>query len=344
MFLRNFIFANFKLNKTRTLILLCMIIIYFVTIFNFNDKKSELNQNLKLSKSEHLLNPELNDYLKFVLRPSRHLCRSDFESKFVFAYAVVRANDFEKRQTIRQTWANTSLFQDIIRVAFIIGLSSDEKINKLIKDENNLFSDIIQGNFLDTYRNLSYGLLTVWKWIKYNCRKAKYILRVQDDVILNTFNLRKFLINESFYFPSIKLDSPKNTFICKVWKDAFIATGKEYENHQHYINAKELSEILNNITKYPTYCSGPGIMMTNDLTIQLYSKSYESKVFWIDDVYEGLLASRIANVNFFHQEFVQSADIISKQNESYLFIEVDRTVKNYLAVWKRLKDIHNISV
>jgi len=178
MFLRKFIFASLKLNKTRILIFLCMIIIYIVTIFNFNVKKSE-----------HLLNPELNDYLKFVLKPSRHLCRSDFESKFVFAYAVVRANDFEKRQTIRQTWANTSLFQDIIRVAFIIGLSSDEKINKLIKSENDLFSDIIQGNFLDTYRNLSYGLLTVWKWIKYNCPKAKYILRVQDDVILNTFNL-----------------------------------------------------------------------------------------------------------------------------------------------------------
>jgi len=339
MFLRKIIFTNLKLNKTRTFILFGVVFIYLKTICNLNNKE----------ETEHLLNPELNTYLNFVLQPSRHLCRPridsrSIESKFVFAYAVVRANDFEKRQTIRQTWANASSFRDIIKVAFIMGLSNDEKTNELIKTENKIFSDIIQGNFLDSYRNLSYGLLTVWKWIKNSCPKAKYIFRVQDDVILNSFNLKKFLLNETAYFPSFKLDSPKSTFICKVWKDAFIATGKEYENHQHYISPQELSQILNNITKYPTYCSGPGIMMTKDLAKQLYLKSYESKVFWIDDVYEGLLANRIANVSYIHQEFVQSADIISKQNNSYLLIEVDRTVKNYLAIWKQLEDINKISV
>lgn len=112
-------------------------------------------------------------------------------------------------------------------MAFLTGLSNDTKTNKLIKSENKIFADIIQGNFLDTYRNLSYGLLIAWKWIQNDCPKAKYVLRVQDDVVLNTFNLRKFLFNETAFFPSIQSASPINTFICKAWKDAVIFTGKD---------------------------------------------------------------------------------------------------------------------
>lgn len=80
--------------------------------------------------------------------------------------------------------------------------------------------------------------------------------------------------------------------------------------------------------------------MTNDLTSKLYLKSFERRVFWIDDVYEGLLGSRVANVSYYNQDFVQSADIVSKKNDSYLFVEVNRTVKNYLAIWKQLEDVN----
>lgn len=105
----------------------------------------------------------LNDtIINFQLSPS-NLCEGD--SKFVFVYVFSYVNDFDRRRIIRETWGR----DQNIRVGFVLGKISDSSIQELVRSEQNQYDDIIQGNFIDSYRNLSYKSILVWKWVKIFC-------------------------------------------------------------------------------------------------------------------------------------------------------------------------------
>jgi len=105
----------------------------------------------------------LNDtIINFQLSPS-NLCEGD--SKFVFVYVFSYVNDFDRRRIIRETWGS----DQNIRVGFVLGKISDSSIQELVRSEQNQYDDIIQGNFIDSYRNLSYKSILVWKWVKIFC-------------------------------------------------------------------------------------------------------------------------------------------------------------------------------
>ena len=96
------------------------------------------------------------------------------------------------------------------------------------------------------------------------------------------------------------------------------------------------------MTKYPTYCSGPAILMTADLAKELFKKSFDVKVFWIDDIYEALLARHLEPIYLdAWTKYINSQDIYSKANESYFFIRVDRSVDDFSKVWDILLKIHD---
>ncbi len=71
-----------------------------------------------------------------------------FDSEpLVFIYIFNKAVSFDKRKVIRQTWGNIRKFPSI-RIAFILGLSKDEKINTKIIKESEEYKDIIQSTVI----------------------------------------------------------------------------------------------------------------------------------------------------------------------------------------------------
>jgi hypothetical protein len=151
--------------------------------------------------------------------PSSNLCDDNYyniDQKFIFAYIFVRANDFEKRRTIRKTYANQNFFPNF-QIVFIIGISKIEKNNILIKIEQDKHNDLIQGDFIDSSRNLSFKSIIAWKWLttySNNCLKADLILKLDDDVVLNTFRLVKFLRPSSSNTFFCNFD-PNLTYVCR---------------------------------------------------------------------------------------------------------------------------------
>jgi len=115
--------------------------------------------NYRLNSGFEPLNAKI---INFQLSPS-NLCEGD--SKFVFVYVFSYVNDFDRRRIIRETWGS----DQNIRVGFVLGKISDSSIQELVKSEQNQYDDIIQGNFIDSYRNLSYKSILVWKWVKIFC-------------------------------------------------------------------------------------------------------------------------------------------------------------------------------
>ena len=174
----------------------------FTIFFITNELKKKLMQNNKFHlDQEHKLNPELNTYLNLNINSVKLCDTSSNKTKdFIFIYSFTRINDFLIRKAIRKTWANLTLFPSI-KLAFILGKTDDRLTSSLIQNESDLNGDIIQGNFTDTYRNLTYKLLTAFKWISKYCTNAKFIVRIHGDIFLNTFHINFLSMEniEDFY-------------------------------------------------------------------------------------------------------------------------------------------------
>ena len=129
---------------------------------------------------------------EFVLRPDYDECSAAHahDKKLIFiAFVVIAPNLFEQRRFIRSTWGNTTLFPEM-RIVFSLGMTANATLNAQIADEFSVHKDILQiGTFNDSYYVMTTKLMKTFKWISIYCTNAMYILRLNDDVIVNMFNL-----------------------------------------------------------------------------------------------------------------------------------------------------------
>lgn len=51
------------------------------------------------------------------------------------------------------------------------------------------YGDIVQEDFVDSYRNLTHKAIMALRWVSQNCQNAKLILKADDDIFINIFKL-----------------------------------------------------------------------------------------------------------------------------------------------------------
>ncbi|CAF4993972.1 unnamed protein product, partial [Rotaria magnacalcarata] len=112
-----------------------------------------------------------------------------------------------------------------------------------VKFENDLYQDIVQEDFLDSYRNLTHKAVMALKWISTYCSQASYILTTDDDMIVNTFMLLKHLkFRDSYQMKQ------NNSIFCRVYESMDVFRDK---NIKWYLSEKEYPP-----KKFPPFCSG----------------------------------------------------------------------------------------
>ena len=75
-----------------------------------------------------------------------------------------KISNSENRNVIRETWANEeNMNKYTMDYVFVLGVSSDIEENRAIGKEAEIFGDIVQANFIDTYGNLSLKTLAAFK-------------------------------------------------------------------------------------------------------------------------------------------------------------------------------------
>lgn len=209
-----------------------------------------------------------------------------------------------RRSAIRNTWANDGFYRHLgnLKILFLLGRTKDSKVQRDIKNEFNRYGDILQGDFIDDYHNLTLKGVMAYKWLTERCRNADLVLKVDDDISVNIF---KLLID---YFP--KYQSLNMTIICNHILAGTMGIlrkndSKWYVNNNHF----------RGLDSYPTdYCSGFFILFTNDLIPALYSSAKVTPFFWVDDVYlYGLVPGNVPGVKYigltgnWHQLYGQEA-------------------------------------
>ena len=96
------------------------------------------------------------------------------------------------RYQIRSRWGNEYWLQWTgIKVVHILGYSQDPQINQAILQENKMFRDIIQVNFMDSYENLTLKTLSILHWTKHYCKNVQWVIKSDTDVLVNIFQMPK---------------------------------------------------------------------------------------------------------------------------------------------------------
>ncbi|XP_049288340.1 beta-1,3-galactosyltransferase 5 [Anopheles funestus] len=150
-----------------------------------------------------------------------------------------------------------------------------------IEAEQRLHGDLIQGNFVEAYRNLTYKHLMSLQWATQHCRGAKYLLKMDDDIVFDPFYIQNYLsdLNQG--------DEQQTQLLA-----GYVFRSKKVirlQANKWYVSRDEFPAEV-----YPPYLSG-WLYITNQKTARaLVAESQAGSFFWIDDTFiTGVLAQRL---------------------------------------------------
>merc|ERR1719419_1510829 len=217
---------------------------------------------------------------------------SNSSDPFLLTFVHTAPDHFDARLAIRNTWGNITVFPST-RIIFMMGTTTNQAVMKKLKNESERFHDIVQEDFHDSYRNLTYKAIAGLKWVTQNCAKAKFVLKVDDDIFVNTFSLLRHLRNLDKYGAT-----KEKLILCHVWYKMQVIRDT---NSKWHVPKEDYRPDF-----YPTYCSGSAFILGMDLVETMFNISFDTQFFWVDDVYiSGMLAGKAgANYQKFNSVYV----------------------------------------
>nr|XP_006123497.1 UDP-GalNAc:beta-1,3-N-acetylgalactosaminyltransferase 1 [Pelodiscus sinensis]XP_014429285.1 UDP-GalNAc:beta-1,3-N-acetylgalactosaminyltransferase 1 [Pelodiscus sinensis]XP_025040630.1 UDP-GalNAc:beta-1,3-N-acetylgalactosaminyltransferase 1 [Pelodiscus sinensis] len=210
---------------------------------------------------------------------------------FLVILVSSQPTDVEARQAIRVTWGSKKFWRDYqVLILFLLGQGAEreDSLDVLsIDDESILYGDIIRQDFMDTYDNLTLKTIMAFRWVSEFCSNAKYVMKADSDIFINTGNLVKFLQN---------VNSSDSFFTGYPLIDNFSYRGfyrKTYISYDEYP-----------FKVYPPYCSGMGYILDGKLALRIYEMMSHIKPIKFEDVYVGICLN-VLKVNLYIPEDTQ---------------------------------------
>ena len=197
-------------------------------------------------------------------------------------------NNLDKRQNIRQTFANSTKFLPFqVRTAFLLGETYDREVEQKLWAEHRAHGDTIMGDFKDDYHNLTLKGVMGYRWISEFCQNSKFVLKIDDDVIINMYKLLQTF--------RMHMHGKKKSIFCNI----------KYKNGMPVLREgswKVEPHLFYQKIAYPyDYCSGLVVILTSDLMKPLYEAAKKVPFFWIDDVFLfGMLPSAVGGVTYYN--------------------------------------------
>lgn len=219
----------------------------------------------------------------FVLNPAQGICPGNADI-FLLIYVHSDVKNVNSRLTIRNTWGGVRQFDAVVKLIFVVGMTSDQSDSAQIdlKEENERYGDVVQANFTDAYRSINRKAIPALKWVSEYCPRASYFLKADDDVVVDVFHLLKHLKR----FPP-----EEKTLLCHVMTKPEVRRSGKWR-----VDVPEFG-----YDYYPDFCDGAAYVLSRAMVKPLYNASHYVPLLWIDDVYvTGFLPLRIDNVRRFH--------------------------------------------
>lgn len=278
------IIINFKMKLKTTIFtyflsacLICLIwLIYSINYETIEVKiipavTSELFSNINKNK--------LFD-ISFKYLINNHVCDIANEITAVILVTSHYGNT-ESRSVMRRAFSNEELRRFHMRRVFLIaepqgGYKSSS--DKVLSKENEHFSDLIQGNFKEAYRNLTYKHVMGLQWAAEYCSNAKFIIKMDDDIVVDIYKLVEYLHKLSL--------SEKRPIA------GYVLRGMNPIRERHnkwFVTKEEYSKSF-----YPPFVSGWFYITTPKVATLISKLAKTFPYFWIDDVFiTGVLSKKL---------------------------------------------------
>lgn len=232
---------------------------------------------VQISKKTNLIHPQKAAYegmdkssrnTRIIIEPS---CNATYLIWIVTSYA----GDPSARSALRRAYTIEELQTLEIERVFLLGMLNDDAKDRThvsqeaLLDESRRFGDILQGDFLDTYRNLTRKHLMGLQWATNNCKGVKYIMKMDDDIVVNIYGILEKLHSGVIEIDSLAGYGMRNMVPVREPANKWYASKMQYAG---------------NI--YPDFVSGWLYVASPEVADRLisYAESFR-KYFWIDDVF-----------------------------------------------------------
>lgn len=245
---------------------------------------------------------------------------------------------FDKRLSIRQTWGqpiqsplqvtwpNNPNCCSRMRLFFVLGLSQEHE--DAVREEQLKYGDVLQGDFIDDYHNMTLKSLLGLKIVSESCPGVRYLLKSDDDMFINVpfllQRLESLQLKRAIFGPLIRHGKPKRNGKWKI-------TNKDFP-----------------FETFPPYMTGSAYVITNDIVPLLLETSHYVPYLFIDDLYiTGILGQiiqvrRVGGRN--HEEFAYAPSKPTKLCAvvNNAIITSTRMTPNRLAgLWNKLKSVRH---
>ncbi|XP_019764773.2 beta-1,3-galactosyltransferase 5 [Dendroctonus ponderosae] len=260
------LFPKFLLSFS--LLALVFLLIHYLT------KSPTIQSNLALISTNHLLNIPFRYWIN-----NEKVC---IEGGILGVFIVTSYfGNVETRSSMRRAFGGDALKKLGLRRVFLLGHAPGDKYTTqhALEEENRRFGDIVQGTFMEAYRNLTYKHVMGLKWAGTYCPNAQFVIKMDDDTVLNMYRLNLLLASlkafaEKSFIAGYKLDKMKPI--------------RDTQN-KWYVTQEEYAAKI-----YPQFVSGWFYITTPQVSGRLASRANQEKFFWIDDVFiTGLLAKKL---------------------------------------------------
>ena len=78
---------------------------------------------------------------------------------------------------------------------FHTGSTLDENIQRSLEEESQEYGDLVQGDFLDNYYNLSYKAIMGNLWVAEFCSQAEFLVKTDDDMFVDMYEVKTCFID-----------------------------------------------------------------------------------------------------------------------------------------------------
>ncbi|CAG5119882.1 unnamed protein product [Candidula unifasciata] len=175
------------------------------------------------------------------------------------------------RQRIRDTFVNPLYFRNVkMAHVFLVGKTSSTGLQQSLYQEQSAHQDIVQGDFVDAPENDTVKGLMGMRWVTQYCSLAKYIMKINDIVFVDTDKLFRGLI------PATKKIAGKRLMFCD-----FNPESELTRSGPNGISP----ELFPGRSRLRPYCKGFAILMTRGVISSLLAASEYVPSIHLDDLY-----------------------------------------------------------
>ncbi|KAJ7379717.1 hypothetical protein OS493_014123 [Desmophyllum pertusum] len=192
--------------------------------------------------------------------------------------------NFDRRKTIRKTWARDPSMTIRWKTMFLLGQTTENSTRKKLEAEGLMYGDFIRGTQIDKYYNLTLKMQMGLEWAEKYC-DFQFLLKVDDDVFVNTYRLVDYLGNP---------DTPKTS----LYLGRVVHNGVPHRSGKYGVSEEEYNK-----TKYPDFCCGPGYVLSSDLVHKLVELFDVKKPLKLEDVYIATLVEKVGVKAVLHRGF-----------------------------------------